>query len=74
MPNDPGTTLYIRKGVKSRLFGLAAHTKSMVKTNGRIGPSQSSLFLGMYDTFEEAKVAFDKVISKKLINWKRDGA
>lgn len=74
MTNDPSTTLYIRKGPKSRLYGLAAHTKGMVKTNGKVGPTQSSLFLGMYDSWEEAMNAFNYYLPKKLINWRREDA
>lgn len=72
MPNDQATTLYIRKGPKSRLFGLAAHTRSMVKINGKLGPSQSSRYLGMFDTFEEAMAAFNKFLPMRLIAWRRD--
>lgn len=72
MPNDLNTTLYIRKGIKSRLYALVAHTKSMVKNNGRLNPSQSALYLGHYDTFDEAKRAFDKYLPKKVIEFRRE--
>lgn len=75
MPNDKGVTLYIRQGPKSKLYGLVAHVRNVLKYKDKEGnehyrPSQSSLYLGYYDTFEEALIKFNEVLPQRIINFK----
>ena len=72
MPNNKGVTLYIRQGIKSKLFSVAAHVVQMLVDEDRHGnkfyrPCQNSLYFGQYTTWEEAVAKFKQLYHKQLI-------